>query len=186
MSGGHTRALPAGVEVATLPSPESGPNRLGPGEFVVAGSARGRFPELLERMDDVRVLEAITAGLDDLVGRPPESVIRCDGAGIHDVPVAEWVVIAILASIRNLPQHVLDQQRAHWRQPGRADTMGDLEGATVLIVGYGSIGRAVEARLAPFRARLLRLGRHARGGVQSVADLRVRRLQRLICVIRYP
>ena len=89
MSGGHTRALPAGVEVATLPSPESGPNRLGPGEFVVAGFARGRFPELLERMDDVRVVQAISAGVDDLVGRLPESVILCDGAGIHDVPVGD-------------------------------------------------------------------------------------------------
>jgi len=186
MSGGHTRALPAGVEVATLPSPESGPNRLGPGEFVVAGFARGRFPELLERMDDVRVVQAISAGVDDLVGRLPESVILCDGAGIHDVPVAEWVVMAILASIRNLPQHVLDQQRAHWRQPRRADTMGDLEGATVLIVGYGSIGRAVEARLAPFGARFLRVGRHAREGVHSVADLPAMLPQADIVVILLP
>src|SRR5204862_6646115 len=130
MSGRHTRALPAGVEVATLPSPESGPNRLWPGEFVVAGFARGRFPELLERMDDVRVVQAISAGVDDLAGRPPESVILCDGAGIRAVPVAEWVVVAILASIRNVAQHVLARQRADGRQPGSADTMVDPEGAT--------------------------------------------------------
>jgi len=113
-------------------------------------------------------------------------VILCDGAGIHDVPVAEWVVMATLASIRNLPQHVLDQHGGRWRQPGRADRMGDLDGATALIVGYGSIGRALEARLAPFGVRFLRVGRHAREGVGSAADLPAMLAQADIVVILLP
>ena len=41
----------------------------------------------------------------------------------------------------------------------------------MLIVGYGSIGRALEARLAPFGARIVRVARHARDGVHSTDQL---------------
>ena len=43
--------------------------------------------------------------------------------------------------------------------------------STVLIVGYGSIGQAVEARLAPFGAKFLRVARRAREGVHPVSKL---------------
>jgi phosphoglycerate dehydrogenase-like enzyme len=41
----------------------------------------------------------------------------------------------------------------------------------VLIVGYGSIGAAVEARLAPFGCKFLRVARSARDGVAPVSAL---------------
>ncbi len=47
----------------------------------------------------------------------------------------------------------------------------DLDGATALIVGYGSIGRAVEKRLAPFGVTFTRVARLARDGVQTVESL---------------
>ena len=40
-----------------------------------------------------------------------------------------------------------------------------------LIVGYGSIGAAVEARLAPFGCKFLRVARSARDGVAPVSAL---------------
>ncbi len=49
--------------------------------------------------------------------------------------------------------------------------MSDLEGVTVLIVGYGSIGSAVESRLAPFGVTIVRMGRHARDGVSDASAL---------------
>jgi phosphoglycerate dehydrogenase-like enzyme len=47
----------------------------------------------------------------------------------------------------------------------------DVAGSTVLIVGYGSIGQAIEARLTPFAARFLRVARSARDGVSPVSML---------------
>ena len=41
----------------------------------------------------------------------------------------------------------------------------------VLIVGYGSIGAAIEARLAPFECEVVRVARRARDGVHPVDDL---------------
>jgi phosphoglycerate dehydrogenase-like enzyme len=40
-----------------------------------------------------------------------------------------------------------------------------------MILGYGAIGAAVEARLAPFEVDVIRVARHARAGVHSVEDL---------------
>jgi phosphoglycerate dehydrogenase-like enzyme len=47
----------------------------------------------------------------------------------------------------------------------------DLDGANVLILGYGSIGRAVEARLVPFGVNITRVAAHRREGVHTVDAL---------------
>jgi phosphoglycerate dehydrogenase-like enzyme len=41
----------------------------------------------------------------------------------------------------------------------------------VLILGHGSIGRAVEVRLAPFHVRFTRVARRERAGVRAIDDL---------------
>jgi phosphoglycerate dehydrogenase-like enzyme len=167
----HRSWLTPGVEIHELPPADSpARSRLGPAQFVVADFNRKGFLELLGRLDAVRVVQALSAGIEDLAGRMPEGVVLCDGAGIHDTPVADWVVMAILAMYRGLPQHVISQQQARWIRPG-AEGVTDLEGCTALIVGYGSIGRAVEARLLPFGVTVQRVGRRAREGVSAAAEL---------------
>jgi len=47
----------------------------------------------------------------------------------------------------------------------------ELHGKRVLIVGYGSIGRSIEERLAPFGVDILRVARTARDGVESISRL---------------
>jgi phosphoglycerate dehydrogenase-like enzyme len=54
------------------------------------------------------------------------------------------------------------------RSPALVDEM---EVKTVLIVGYGSIGSAIESRLKPFGPRILRVARRAREGVAPVSQL---------------
>jgi phosphoglycerate dehydrogenase-like enzyme len=95
----------------------------------------------------------------------------CDAAGVHDVPVAEWVVMTILASRRRLPEHLEGQRRGVWRDDALVGD--DLVDATVVLVGAGAIGRAVEARLAPFGVRIVRVARRPRDGVRPMADLPV-------------
>lgn len=166
----HVALLPDGVELHVLPTDATGDGPLGPGQFVVAGFQRRHLPDLLPRISDVKVVQAMSAGVEDLVGRIPAGAVLCDGAGIHDVPMAEWIVMAMLAMYRRLPEEVASQRSARWQRPDAA-SMGDLEGANVLIVGYGSIGRALEARLSPFGVKIVRVGRRARPGVHDSADL---------------
>ena len=86
---------------------------------------------------------------------------------MHDAPVAEWVVAAILAMWKRLPEYVEDQRAGRWSD----ELPADLAGSRVLILGHGSIGRAVEARLAPFGVRIDRVARRARPGVVPVGAL---------------
>lgn len=146
------------------------PARLGRGDFLVAGFDAERLADVISRLDGLRVIQTLSAGVDHYVEIIPPGVTLCDASGVHDVSVSEWIVMAVLASIRNLPQHLDAQRRARW--PGKPAPEGDdLDGSTVLILGYGSIGRAVEARLAPFGVRFLRVALHARDGVSPVTEL---------------
>jgi phosphoglycerate dehydrogenase-like enzyme len=127
-------------------------------------------------MSSLRLVQALESGVDWLSPHVPPGVTLCNSRGAHDAAVAEWVVGAILAMQRHLPEHLQAQGEALWRdvvaegewQPPFA---GDLEGATVLIVGYGSIGAAVERRLEPFGVEVLRVARRAREGVEPVERL---------------
>ena len=70
----------------------------------------------------------------------------CSGRGIHDTSTAELVLTLVLASLRGVPSFVRAQDRHEWT-PGWHPALAD---KTVLLVGYGAIGPAIEARLAPF------------------------------------
>ena len=74
----------------------------------------------------------------------------CNASGVHDIGVAEWIVMAILASERSLAELFAAQVAGHWDRSGIRG--GELAGSTVLILGHGSIGVALEERLAPFGA----------------------------------
>lgn len=161
--------LPAGAKIHELPRPEE-PGRFGPAEFVVADFNRQGFLDILPRLDGLKVVQSMSAGVDDLLGHIPEGVVLCDGAGIHDASVADWTVMAILAVYRRLPELVAAQLDGQWRRPDFRE-MRDLEGLNVLIVGYGSIGRAVEKRLLPFGVTVRRVARTAREGVSGVAEV---------------
>jgi phosphoglycerate dehydrogenase-like enzyme len=161
--------LPAGVAVQELPPPD-GQGRVGPAEFVVADFNRQGFLEVLPRLDGVKVVQTMSAGVDDLLGHMPNGVVLCDAAGVHDPSVADWTVMAILAMHRRFPDPVAAQLEAKWRRPDFRQ-MRDLEGLSVLIVGYGSIGRALESRLAPFGVTVRRVARTAREGVGDASDL---------------
>lgn len=119
-----------------------------------------------------------------------EDVVLCDGRGIHDISASEWVLAAILSSLKRFPLYRDMQLREEWKgqasvgdgflneggaQVGQYRVLGDdLSGKTVLIVGYGSIGAAIEARLVPFGVKMQRVARSARTTpeVHAVSDLR--------------
>ncbi len=159
--------LPQGVSLNLIPREGELPGAIRDAEFLVPSSGDRRIRELLSQMSQLRVIQTLSAGVDWLLGLIPAGVMVCDASGTRDIPVAEWVLAAILASSKGLSE-LRDRQREHvweWRQSR------ELAGATVMILGYGSIGRAVEARLSPFDVELIRVARTARSGVHSVDEL---------------
>jgi phosphoglycerate dehydrogenase-like enzyme len=159
--------LPEQVMLNLIPGDGAPTERILDAEFLVPGSDKPFVLELLPRMSRLRVIQTLSAGVDWLLPALPPGVTLCDASGTRDVAVAEWVLAAILASTRKLGE-LRDSQREHewqWR------TSGELAGSTVMILGYGSIGVAVAARLTPFDIQLIRVARSPRKGVHSVDEL---------------
>jgi phosphoglycerate dehydrogenase-like enzyme len=169
----HRAFLPDGVDVREVPAIGDISDRPQHADIVISGFDPKRTIEILPQLRDLRLVQTLSAGVDTLVEHIPSDVILCDGSGVHDASVSEWVVMATLAMRRHLPEYVVSQRDAAWQ---RASGGADLEGATVLILGYGSIGRAVEQRLEPFGARVVRVARRGREGVHGVDEL-----QGLLC-----
>jgi phosphoglycerate dehydrogenase-like enzyme len=123
----------------------------------------------VRRLPRLRVVQTLTAGVDRFLPLIPPGVTLCNARGVHDASTAEWVVAAILAHLRDLPYFALEQAGHRWSYR----FTDCLAGKSVLIVGYGSIGRAVERRLAGFDVEVRRVARQARDGVDPVSQLPV-------------
>jgi phosphoglycerate dehydrogenase-like enzyme len=86
--------------------------------------------------------------------------------GVFSRPIAEYVLLMILAVSRRLPQ-LLELQRERTWQPLEGAELRDV---TIGIVGLGSIGRAVAALASPFGCRIIALRRRAGEGATVSAD----------------
>jgi phosphoglycerate dehydrogenase-like enzyme len=146
--------LPDGVRLVAEPEPDI--------EMLVLGlEFADRLLHLIDTLPGLRVVQSFNAGVDWLLPLIPPGVVVCRAVGVHDGPVAEWVVAAMLTMQRHLPAFIENQRRAEWdRNAGDASNVEDLEGQRVVILGHGSIGRALAARLAPFGVREPLLGVH--------------------------
>ncbi|MFJ3495480.1 2-hydroxyacid dehydrogenase [Streptomyces sp. NPDC086091] len=116
----------------------------------------------LPGMRRLQVVQTLTAGVDDitpaLAGLPP-GVRLCNARGVHETSTAELALTLTLASLRGIPDFVRAQQHGHWQ----GDFRPALADRSVLVVGYGAIGAAVEDRLVPFEvARVARVARSER------------------------
>jgi phosphoglycerate dehydrogenase-like enzyme len=123
--------------------------------------------EVLSRMPRLKVVQTLTAGVDWLRPHLPPGVALCNARGAHDASTAEWAVAAMLGALRGFPAFTRAQAEGRWAYQGT----DQLAGKTVLIVGYGSIGAAVERRLAGFEVTVTRVARRARPGVAGLAEL---------------
>ena len=94
-------------------------------------------------------------------------VTLCNARGVHEASTAELAVGLIIAGLRGFPGFVRAQDQRVWLH-ARHDALAD---QTVVVVGAGSVGRAVVARLEPFEANVITVARTARTGVRGVDAL---------------
>lgn len=163
-------ALPPGLDVQLVPREGPLPPEFYEAEFLVPPYGSRRVLAALPRMRELRVIQANSSGVEWLLPHVPSGVTVCNARGTRDVAVAEWVMTAILAMTKDLAHWHRRQEECSWT-PSLLD---ELAGSRVLIVGHGSIGRAVEARLAPFDVSVDRIASSARDGVRGVDQLEER------------
>jgi phosphoglycerate dehydrogenase-like enzyme len=151
--------------LGAFPSMPEEVERAVPGDRVVRIERRGPFdiaadaevalgaphPDLikdfLDQTPGLRWLHTVSAGVERLL--IPEVTERdgftlTNNSGAYDIPIAEFVLAAILSAAKHLPDYQRAQEASRW---DREHTHTELRDATLVVLGMGSIGGEV-ARLA--------------------------------------
>jgi phosphoglycerate dehydrogenase-like enzyme len=162
--------LPAGFDVDFYDGGKR-PVSLAEVEFYVPSYMGGRgVAEVVREMPALKVVQLQTAGFENVLPYLAEGVTLCNARGVHDASTAELAVGLILATYRRIPLAVRNQEQHIW--PASYDEIDDsLADRTVLILGYGSIGEALERRLSGFECEVIRVARRARDGVHPITEL---------------
>ncbi len=115
-------------------------------EAAFGGFSAERLRSVLAAMPELRWVHTFSAGVDrhipELAGH--ERVMLTNNSGAYDVPIAEHVMAMIFAAAKRVPEHLLAQGRHQWQ---REVPHAEIRGATLVVLGMGSIGGEL-ARLA--------------------------------------
>jgi phosphoglycerate dehydrogenase-like enzyme len=156
------------VRVVTFGSRPLAPADLAAVEFFVPPyRLQHEVAAALPQMTRLKVVQTLTAGVDWLPRPLPAGVIVCNARSAHSDAVAEWVIAAILTDLKRFGLF-RQRQREHRWELVRVEA---LAGRTVMILGHGDIGEAVEQRLAPFGVDLIKVARRARAGVLGAQEV---------------
>jgi phosphoglycerate dehydrogenase-like enzyme len=142
------------------------------------------------RLRGVKLVLSMLAGTEWIPPLVGPRVTICNARGAHNIPTAEWTLTAILSMLKNFPLYLDIQRSGVWKRrveasahyakvtgdtrPFHPDVMlEELTGKSVLLVGYGAIGKEIERMLAPFNVEMLRVARSERiePKVHAVSDL---------------
>ncbi|HYO36317.1 MAG TPA: NAD(P)-dependent oxidoreductase [Geodermatophilus sp.] len=165
--------LPDGVDV--VPWPLDAPPDVPPAEvtaLVLDPRYREALTGLLPALSGLRLVQTMNAGVD-WVPPLPDGVTLARAGGVHEGPVAEWVLAAVLAMEKRLPHFLGEQDAGRWDSSANlafaADgpAAGDLAASTAVVVGMGAIGTAVAQRLRAFGTTVHGVTRSGRDGTAT-------------------
>lgn len=138
--------------------------RMLPGAEVMLGwnFRAASLREAWSAVDKLRWIHWGGAGVDAaLFDELANSDIQFTNArGVFDQPMAEWVLGMVIAFAKRFPETLACQARAEWRHL----LSEQVAGKRALVVGAGSIGRAVGRLLAAAGMQVEAVGRSARDG----------------------
>ncbi len=122
----------------------------------------------------LHVVANVAVGYDniDVAAASAHGITVCNTPGVLDDTTADTAFLLILAASRLASTAEADLRNGRWSGWGVTQYLGrDVHGATLGIVGFGRIGRAVAARAAGFGMRVLHHARHETHEPGYVADL---------------
>lgn len=115
------------------------------------------FDRLLVRAPHLTWVHSATSGVERALtpAALARDVLVTNARGVFSRPIAEHVLLMILAVSRHLPQ-LLELQRERTWQPLEGRELREL---TIGIVGYGSLGRSVASLASAFGSRVIAMRR---------------------------
>lgn len=116
--------------------------------------------DALPRLAGVKVglVQGQSIGYEGVAEMLPAGTSYANAAGVHETSTAELAVALALASQRQLPTFIRAQADGQWTSlfgPSLADRR-------VMLLGYGGVGKAIAARLAPFEVEIVPVASRAR------------------------
>jgi phosphoglycerate dehydrogenase-like enzyme len=121
-----------------------------------------------------RLVQSLSLGYDGVEKVLPPGHVFANAASVHETSTAELTLALILASQRGIPDFVRAATEGRWAP----ELLSSLADRTVVLVGYGGVGQAIQARLLPFEVTIVRVARTARSdergvihGIESVPEL---------------
>lgn len=149
-----------------------------------------RAQRIVPRLHGVRLVLSLMAGTEWIPGAMGPHVTICNAHGAHNISTGEWTLSAIFAMLKYIPLYLDVQRSGEWKrrfeapahyaritgdtQPHYPPVMQEeLTGRSVLLVGYGAIGKEIERMLVPFAADIMRIARTARENpkVHTISEL---------------
>jgi phosphoglycerate dehydrogenase-like enzyme len=94
-------------------------------------------------------VQATSAGIGEFLkrtGLDKSGIVFTTAAGVHARPLTEFAMLGLLYFFRDVPYLQAMKARRHWERY----TVRGLEGARVLIVGLGSVGREIARECTSF------------------------------------
>ncbi|WP_104191456.1 2-hydroxyacid dehydrogenase [Cryobacterium sp. Y82] len=123
---------------------------------------------------ETRLVQSQSIGYDGVDQVLPAGHVFANAASVHETSTAELTLALILASQRGIPDFVRAADRGEWA-PAHHPSLAD---RTVLLLGYGGVGQAIESRLLAFETTVIRVARTARSdergaiyGFDSLSEL---------------
>jgi phosphoglycerate dehydrogenase-like enzyme len=118
-----------------------------------------------------RLVQSQSIGFDDVAAALPPGHVFANAASVHETSTAELALALVLSAQRGIPDFVRAAADGRWA-PARHESLADRR---VMLLGYGGVGRAIEARLGPFEVELVRVASRARddetGHVHGIDEL---------------
>ena len=148
--------LPEGVELVIWPMDAAAPRD----RFDIVVPPYMSMARVLERLQGVEVglVQGQSIGYDGVAGILPDGLRFANAASVHETSTAELAVGLALAAQRHIDAFAVDTAAGRW-EPVFAQSLADRR---VLLLGYGGVGKAVAARLAPFEVELTVVASSAR------------------------
>ncbi|WP_435203334.1 2-hydroxyacid dehydrogenase [Janibacter sp. GS2] len=141
--------------------PQAGPPAEDVEIFIAPYMAAPQQISVVADQPSVRLVQLLSAGFDAALPVLPEGVSLANAKGVHDAATAELAVALVLASQRGFDEFARAQAKGEWLPRHFRRGLADQR---VLLLGYGSVGRAIAERLAPFEVSLTAVASRARDG----------------------
>ena len=118
-----------------------------------------RAPNDLAKVPNLRWLQLASAGIDGQLADPPwrRGLIVTNASGVYALSMGQYVLAELLHVYERLELRAGLQAARRWPEPAEEDqfTGVPLRDQTLLIVGYGGVGREVARLASAFGMRIL-------------------------------